>query len=138
MENKDILIVDDDENMNFALCETLKRKNYLVDNALSYLDAKSKISFNNYPMVITDVRMPDGNGIDLVREIKEKNPETRIIVITAYGKIEDAVTALKTGADDYILKPFEDLEDLLDMINCATKRINRWEKSVKGTFKLKT
>ncbi|MCP5101942.1 MAG: sigma-54-dependent Fis family transcriptional regulator, partial [bacterium] len=55
---------------------------------------------------ITDVRMPDGSGIKLVTEIKKKNPETKIIVITAYGKIEDAVTALKNGAEDYILKPF--------------------------------
>jgi len=106
MEPKDILIVDDDENMNFALFETLNRKNFSVDRAFSFLEAKEKINFFNYPMVITDVRMPDGSGIDLVAEIKKKNPETRIIVITAYGKIEDAVTAMKNGADDYILKPF--------------------------------
>jgi DNA-binding NtrC family response regulator len=106
MEQKDILIVDDDENMNFALGETLRRKNYSIDTALSYLEAKEKIKFYNYPMVITDVRMPDGSGIELVSEIKKKNPGTKIIVITAYGKVEDAVTALKSGAEDYILKPF--------------------------------
>lgn len=106
MEPKDILIVDDDENMNFALSETLLRKNYSIDKAFSYLEGKEKINFFNYPMVITDVRMPDGSGIELVAEIKKKNPETKIIVITAYGKVEDAVTALKNGAEDYILKPF--------------------------------
>lgn len=106
MEQKDILIVDDDENMNFALFETLKRKNFSVDRAFSFLEAKEKINFYNYPMVITDVRMPDGSGIQLVSEIKSKNPETKILVITAYGKIEDAVTAMKNGAEDYILKPF--------------------------------
>lgn len=106
MEQKDILLVDDDENMNFALFETLRRKNYNVDRAFSFLDAKEKIGFYNYPMVITDVRMPDGSGIDLATEVKNKNPETRVVVITAYGKIEDAVTAMKNGAEDYILKPF--------------------------------
>jgi len=106
MEQKDILIVDDDENMNFALFETLKRKNFIVERAFSFLEAKEKINFYNYPMVITDVRMPDGDGIQLVSEIKAKNPETKIIVITAYGKVEDAVTAMKNGAEDYILKPF--------------------------------
>ncbi|MCP4213665.1 MAG: sigma-54-dependent Fis family transcriptional regulator [bacterium] len=106
MEQKDILIVDDDENMNFALSETLLRKNYIIEKAFSYLEAKEKIGFFNFPLVITDVRMPDGNGIKLVGEIKKKNPNTCVIVITAYGKIEDAVTALKNGADDYILKPF--------------------------------
>ena len=102
----DVLIVDDDENMNFALSETLKRKNFTVDSAFSYLEAKEKINFFNYPMVITDVRMPDGNGIKLVSEIKKKNINTKVIVITAYGKVEDAVTAMKAGAEDYILKPF--------------------------------
>jgi len=106
MEQKDILIVDDDENMNFALFETLRRRNYSVERAFSYLEAKEKIRFFNFPMVITDVRMPDGNGIQLVSEVKDKNPETKVLVITAYGKIEDAVTALKNGAEDYILKPF--------------------------------
>ncbi|MCP4151474.1 MAG: sigma-54-dependent Fis family transcriptional regulator [bacterium] len=106
MEQKDILIVDDDENMNFALSETLLRKSYSVETAFSYLEAKEKLGFRNYPMVITDVRMPDGDGIKLVSEIKKKNPQTKVIVITAYGKIEDAVTALKNGAEDYILKPF--------------------------------
>lgn len=115
MEQKDILIVDDDENMNFALCETLLRKNYSTDKAFSYLEAKEKINFFNYPMVITDVRMPDGSGIDLVSEIKKKNPETCVIVITAYGKIEDAVTALKNGAEDYILKPFP-AEKILELV----------------------
>ena len=106
MEIKDILIVDDDENMNFALSETISRKNYSVDRAFSFLEAKEKLNFMNYPMVITDVRMPDGNGIKLVSEIKKRNPDTKVIVITAYGKIEDAVEALKNGAEDYILKPF--------------------------------
>jgi DNA-binding NtrC family response regulator len=92
--------------MNFALNETLKRKNYIIERAFSFLEAKEKLNFYNYPMVITDVRMPDGSGIELVSEIKKKNPETKIVVITAYGKVEDAVTAMKNGADDYILKPF--------------------------------
>jgi len=112
---KDILIVDDDENMNFALCETLSRKNYSIDRAFSFLEAKEKLNFFSYPMVITDVRMPDGNGIKLVSEIKKKNPDTAVIVITAYGKIEDAVNALKNGAVDYILKPFQ-AEKILKLV----------------------
>jgi len=116
MEIKDILIVDDDENMNFALSETLSRKNYSIDRAFSFLEAKEKINFFNYPMVITDVRMPDGNGIKLVSEIKNKNPNTVVIVITAYGKIDDAVNALKNGAQDYILKPFQ-AEKILKLVD---------------------
>lgn len=125
MEHKDILIVDDDENMNFALYETLKRKNYSVERAFSFLEAKEKLNFYNYPMVITDVRMPDGSGMELVVEIKNKNPETKIIVITAYGKIEDAVLALKNGAEDYILKPFSADKILKLTENLFPKTFNR-------------
>ena len=124
MEPYDILIVDDDENMNFALNETLSRKDYKTDRAFSFLEAKEKIRFFNYPMVITDVRMPDGSGMDLIPEIKSQSPDTRIIVITAFGKVEDAVDAMKKGADDYILKPFS-----------AQEMLNLVEKYFPGVFK---
>jgi two-component system response regulator FlrC len=106
MDAKDILIVDDDENMNFALCETLRRQRYRVDSADSYLGAVEKLRFQRYPLVITDVRMPDGNGLNLIGRIKADSPDTGVLVMTAFGTIEDAVKALKSGAADYILKPF--------------------------------
>lgn len=106
MQVPDILVVDDDENLNYAISETLKRKDYLVDQAYSLPEAREKLSNRAYPLVITDVRMPGGSGISLVAEIKKRHPASAVIVITAYGKVEDAVTALKHGAEDYILKPF--------------------------------
>jgi DNA-binding NtrC family response regulator len=106
METPDILIVDDDENLNFALKQTLTRRDFQVDQAHSFLEAKEKIGRQSYPMIISDVRMPDGNGIELVAEIKRRSPQTAVIIITAYGKIEDAITALKNGAEDYLIKPF--------------------------------
>lgn len=114
--HKDILIVDDDENMNFALAQTLKKHKFTVDTAGGYLEAREKIEFHNYPLVISDVRMPDGSGIKLVSDIKKKNFDTRVIVITAYGEIKDAVQALKNGASDYIQKPFP-AEDILRAVN---------------------
>jgi len=106
MEFPDILLVDDDENLNFAITETLKRKDYQVEQAYSLPEAREKLNNKAYPLVITDVRMPGGSGINLVAEIKKKHPDTAVIVITAYGKVEDAVSALKLGAEDYIQKPF--------------------------------
>jgi len=106
MDPKDILIIDDDDNMNFALCETLRRQHYRVDSAESYLAAIEKLRFQRYPVVITDVRMPDGNGLNLIGRVKEESPDTTVLVMTAFGTIEDAVKALKSGAADYILKPF--------------------------------
>lgn len=115
MEGSDILIVDDDENLNFALHETLTRRQFKVERAFSYLEGKEKIQYRKFPLVITDVRMPDGNGIDLVAEIKSRSPQSAVIVITAFGRIEDAVTALKNGASDYIQKPFS-VESLLKLV----------------------
>jgi len=105
MEELDILVVDDDNNLNFALCETLRQASFQVDSAPGFLQAREKLQFIRYPMVITDVRMPDGSGIDLVSFIHRQSPETVILVLTAYGTVEDAVKALKTGARDYLLKP---------------------------------
>ncbi len=115
MHLPDILVVDDDENLNYAIGETLKRKDYLVDQAYSLSEAREKINQRAYPMVITDVRMPGGSGISLVSEIKKRYPASAVIVITAYGKVEDAVTALKHGAEDYILKPFP-AENILGLV----------------------
>ncbi len=106
MEPFDVLIVDDDENLNFALQQTLGRRDFQVDSAFSFLQAREKIRLQSYPLVISDVRMPDGNGIELVADIKRRSPQTAVIIITAYGKVEDAITALKSGADDYLVKPF--------------------------------
>jgi len=106
MDSWDILIIDDDENLNFALHETLSRRGYQVDRAFGVAEAREKLLAARYPLIITDVKMPDGSGIDLVAEIKRRSPQTEVLVITAYGEIEDAVTAMRNGAADYIQKPF--------------------------------
>ncbi len=106
MDHWDILIVDDDENLNFALHETLTRKGYVVDRAFGVAEAREKLLATRYPLVVTDVKMPDGSGIDLVADIKRRSPQTEVLVITAYGEIDDAVRAMRNGAADYIQKPF--------------------------------
>lgn len=101
-----ILIVDDEELMRRFLAETLVRKNYDVETAGSGKEALAALKKKNYDLIITDMKMPDLSGIELLRKVKESSPQTLVIVMTAYGTIETAVEAMRLGAFNYLLKPF--------------------------------
>ncbi|MDD2671182.1 MAG: sigma-54 dependent transcriptional regulator [Syntrophales bacterium] len=108
---KPILIVDDEPSMRMALSESLVCCGYEVDTASDGTDALRKIGRSRYELVITDMRMPGASGMEVLRGVKNNSPETRVIVITAYGTVNTAVEAMKEGASDFIMKPFS-LEDL--------------------------
>ena len=110
-----ILLTDDDREMRYALSETLQRCGYTIDTASSGDEAVSKFSSNSFDMVISDIRMVHGDGLHVLREIKKHSPDTPIVLITAYGTIDNAVDAMKLGAFDYIIKPFsiESLEEVV-------------------------
>src|SRR3990170_782633 len=109
-----ILLADDDHDMRYALRETLTRCGYAVDTATEGGEAIEKFSEKRFDMVITDVRMVNSNGIQVLKEIKKRSPDTPVVLITAYGTIDNAVEAMKLGAFDYLIKPFsiEALEDV--------------------------
>lgn len=109
-----ILVVDDEPSMRTALSETVRRLGYEVRGAVDGLDALDQIGHLRPWLVLTDLKMPRLNGIDLVKEIKRKAPHTLLVLMTAYGTVETAVEAMKHGANDYILKPFS--TDLLERV----------------------
>jgi two-component system response regulator FlrC len=102
-----ILIVDDEVEMRIAMSETLKHCGYPVETSHNAIDALNKLKKGEYAMVITDMTMPKRSGLELLKDIKELNPELPVLMVTAYGTIETAVEAMKHGAFDYILKPFK-------------------------------
>ncbi len=107
-----ILLAEDDEIMRITLYDRLrKKKGWQVDDAENGTDALAMINKNAYHLVISDIRMPGLDGISLMEQIKRLSPATDVILMTAYGSVTDAVTCLKSGAADYILKPF-DMDDL--------------------------
>ena len=112
MEKNQILVVDDEGSMRLALSEGLRRGGYAVDTAEDGFDALQKFRKEVFKMVITDVKMPKMSGLEVLKEIKKVSPHTPVIMVTAYGTIQNAVEAMKEGASDYILKPFsyEDLD----------------------------
>jgi len=102
-----ILIVEDEVTLNQTLEEGLKEFNYQSDIAENINDARYMIDIRNYDLVLLDWMLPDGNGIDLIPEIKEKSSKTAVIVLSARDDKESEIAALKIGADDYIKKPFD-------------------------------
>ena len=102
-----ILVVDDELSIRESLSGWLKRGGYLVETAADGLTALAKNRENHYDIMLIDVKMPEMDGLTLLKKIKETEVETAILMMTAYGDIHDAVEAIKQGAYDYLLKPFE-------------------------------
>ena len=101
-----ILVVDDELLMREYVEEALLRAGYLVDTATNGADGLALFEIHQHDVVVTDLKMTPMDGLAVLQGVLEKHPETRVIVMTAYGTIETAVRALKGGATDYILKPF--------------------------------
>ena len=131
MENKKkhILIVDDDDRIRSLLKDFLKDNNYIVSTAENSIQAKNKLEYLKFDIIILDVMMPGQNGYDLTREIK-KDMKVPIILLTAKGDVENRIKGLEIGADDYLGKPFEPKELLLRIKNIINKN-NKIELSSK-------
>ena len=102
-----ILIVDDESEFVDIILEVLQGEGYSVEGVLDPKQALKLIEKNNYDLVITDLKMPGMDGLELTRAAKERNESTEVIVITGYASMESAVMALKHGVYDFMLKPFE-------------------------------
>ncbi|MEE9457186.1 MAG: response regulator, partial [bacterium] len=110
-----VLVVDDEPIKRAVLEDELREAGYDVAAASNPLEAESILEKSNFDVVLTDLRMPGQDGINFLRELKEKRPEQNVIVMTAYGTVETAVEAMKSGAFDYIQKPFSTEELLLKL-----------------------
>ena len=123
MAQQKILVVDDEKSMCEFLEIMLKKDGYEVATTTSGEEALDLLDKNLYSMVLTDVKMPGVNGFDVLRKTKEVSPDTVVIMITAYGSPEGAVTAIKEGAYDYVTKPFR-VEEVKLTIKKSLERSN--------------
>lgn len=117
-ETRSALVVDDERDIRELLVMTLGRMGLRCDTASTVGEARSQLSRNRYDLCLTDMRLPDGSGMDLVAEISQKHPDTPVAMITAFGNVEAAVEALKAGAFDFVAKPV-DLAVLRDLVRHA-------------------
>src|SRR4030043_820025 len=110
MREEKILVIDDDRIILDSLCEFLSLEGFRTNGAETYKGALAELEKESYSLIITDVNLPDGDGLELLDIIREEHPQTVTIVITGYGTIESAVRAIKQGAYDYLTKPVIDDE----------------------------
>jgi DNA-binding NtrC family response regulator len=120
MARENILIVDDEPDMRDALTAALRREGLCVFTAANGVEALEKVQSQALDLIITDVRMPRMGGLALLQELKRTRADVPVVMMTGYGRIEDAVEAMKAGAFDYLLKPFS-LEDLKAVVMKALK-----------------
>jgi diguanylate cyclase (GGDEF)-like protein len=118
-----ILVVDDEESLRTLLTEVLSDEGYHIDTAASGEEALSLFNNDPYPLVITDIRMGGMDGIELLQKLKARYEDTQVIVITSHASLETAVRALRSGAYDYLIKPFEDLDLITMLVNRALDKV---------------
>lgn len=104
--SEEILVVDDEPQMLIAVQETLRLKGYRITTAGSGMEALCRLRERYYQLILTDMRMPEVSGLDLLKKVKTLSPQTPVVLLTAYGTIQNAVDAMRHGAFDYLLKPF--------------------------------
>ena len=107
-----ILLAEDDEIMRISIYDRLRKYGWQVDEAEDGVKAMALYEKNQYNLIISDIRMPGLDGLTLLDNVRRTNPDTDIVIMTAYGSIDDAINCLRRGATEYILKPF-DLDDLI-------------------------
>jgi two-component system response regulator PilR (NtrC family) len=117
----DLLIVDDEASLRDLLSTVFEEDGWRVETAASFAEGRAALQKNEPDLVLCDLMLPDGSGLDLLREIKAQNSSIAVIMITAHTSTKSAVDALKAGAYDYIAKPF-DIEELKIIVNKAVER----------------
>ncbi|MGE5178624.1 MAG: sigma-54-dependent transcriptional regulator [Bacteroidota bacterium] len=102
-----VLVVDDERSLRFTLQESLSEEGYRVETASDGAEALTRMEGGDFQLVLLDQKLPDTSGIDVLKKIKARRPEVQVVIMTAYGKFENAVEAARAGCYDYVGKPFE-------------------------------
>ena len=132
MANSRILIVDDDPAFCLMLATFLDKSGFESSKVLSGKECLSALGKSSYDLVLTDLRLPDMTGIDVLREVKSRYPEVPVILMTGYGEIKTAVQAIKLGAFEYVTKPVNPDEILLIVKSALAKPPDNTTQSISG------
>jgi DNA-binding NtrC family response regulator len=134
-----ILIVDDEKLMRISLESQLKKEGYNVKSVDNALNGLKVVKSEEYDVVVTDLRLSEMNGIEFLKEIKKHNQDIIVVIMTAYGTVESAVSAIKEGAYDYIAKPFSTDELIIKLQRAlhyknTTAEVKRLRKEIQAEF----
>jgi DNA-binding NtrC family response regulator len=123
LERERILVVDDSPSTVEVITRNLNSRGFVVFTATNVREAMDVLSVSNIDLVITDLKMPGASGMDLVRHVRQNHADTEVMMITGYATVEGAVDAVKSGAQEYISKPFTD-EELFEAVDRALESLN--------------
>ncbi len=116
-----ILLVEDRNSFAHQVARHLTRSGYTVDHVGTIRGALKALSDHSYSVTLLDRKLPDGDGISIIKEIKRRQPETRVLLLTAMDAVDDRIEGLDSGADDYLVKPF-DLQEMMARIRACLRR----------------
>lgn len=131
-EEYKILIIDDEDEILLSLKKNLILEGYNVETCNDSEEALEMIKNNKFHIVITDIVMPNMNGIDLLKAAKAYDALTQVIMMTGYSTMEITIQSLEFGANDYILKPFKSIEYIIEIIDYSIQKLERWRESIRG------
>ena len=129
-----ILIVDDEEGIRKSLSAYLKLEGYFVDTAEGGVEALAKIRGSKFNIVLLDINMPVMDGLETLQAIKAIDFSIQVIMMTAYSTFEKTMKSLEFGATDYILKPFDNLPEILDLVKISEERLERWKRNMSASI----
>lgn len=116
-----ILIIEDEKELAQSIAEYLSEENYLCSFATNFREAIDKIENHEYDCIILDIMLPDGNGLEILQELKRQNKQDGVIIVSAKNAVDDRVNGLQLGADDYLTKPFH-LSELMARVFSIIRR----------------
>lgn len=119
-----VLVIEDDQDLREIITRSLEKERYVVETAANYRTARQKALGYEYDCLLLDIMLPDGNGLDLQRVLREKERKFNVIILSAKDSIEDKVNGLDLGADDYLAKPFH-LAELHARLKSVLRRRQR-------------
>lgn len=116
-----ILIIEDEIDLSKSIAEYLSEENYMCEFATTYVQALEKINTYQYDCIILDIMLPDGNGLQILEELKRQHKQDGVIIVSAKNAVDDRVNGLQLGADDYLTKPFH-LSELMARVFSIIRR----------------
>ena len=118
-----ILIIEDEPQMLENMAKTLEAESYIIESATNFEEARSRVGVYEYDCILLDIGLPDGNGLEILKIIKNEGLEDGVIIVSAKNSLEDKLTGLNLGADDYLPKPFH-MAELRARVKAVLRRRN--------------
>lgn len=118
-----LLVVEDNPHLLNSISSALIAEHFVCETAKNFTEALDKVVIYQYDVVVVDINLPDGSGLDIIRELKKHNTETGVIIVSARNSLDNKVEGLDLGADDYMTKPF-DMAELIARVKALMRRRN--------------